>query len=203
MRQVQLRWLPGVWVRLAVPGDGNCFFYGLASSLNYLNYRDRTEAEQVAIGRNLRERILAGREEEWATFLKERGFAEMAPELADVVPCNVYVDDFVLNFVAWLLGIGIVVVTGNERLQFGGVDDHGVVVALAYFDAMKHFESIVHRAPTWSTAQQKLLLQAVENTARVGVGRSPNNARRMANHAVHPCRSGFTGVFPHSFLKEC
>ena len=203
--QVPIRcWGPGrYWVRLPVAGDGNCFFYSLACSLNYTNYRDRSTEHQVMIGRNLRERVFNGREQQWDKFLRERGFTDMAPVFADIIPCNVYVCDFVLNFVAWLLDLRIVVLAGDERLQFG---DGPACVFLAYFDNAKHFESVVCRTaegiPIWSAEEHQILLKALEYTAHVGVGRAPNNARRVAQHAVVPCRQGFTGVFPPSFLPR-
>ena len=189
----------GQWVRLPTCGDGNCFFYSLASSLNFMGYRDRALAEQVLIGRNLRERVLEGREREWDEFLRGRGFAEVAPCLADVAPCDVYVGDFVLNFVAWLLQLRIVVLTdagGDVPLVFG---DGPTTVTLAYFDDVKHFESVVCR--DGHRGGRQALLRSLEKTARDGVGRSPNNARRTAESAVRPCGSGFTGVFLSSTIK--
>lgn len=178
------------WCRVPVPGDGNCAFYSLCCSLNWEQYRDQDVATQVRIGRSLRRRVLQGREAEWATFLRERGFEGLAPPLDEVVSPHVYVDDFLLNFVAWRLGLRVVVLTGTERLEFG---DGPVCVTLAYFADDQHFESVVCRAPR-GPDEAAAVRRCVRHVAQQ-VRRSPGNVTRLAADAALPCARGFTGVF--------
>jgi hypothetical protein len=187
------------WCRLPVPGDGNCAFYALSSSLNYLGYRDHDLRTQVRIGRSLRERILADRDDEWNTFIKERGFEGLAPSLESLRPPHVYVDDWLLNFVAWLLGLRVIVLTGTERLEFG---DGDLCVTLAWFQASEHFESVVCRlSEPRDAAEDDAIREIVRRIASKGVRRSPGNAKKIAEAAVAPCHQGFTGVFLHGAMS--
>ena len=178
------------WCRVPVPGDGNCAFYALGCSLNWEKYRDQDVATQVRIGRSLRQRVLQGQDVAWEAFLRHRGFHGLAPPLRDLVAPHVYVDDFLLNFVAWRLGLRVVVLTGTDRLEFG---DGPVCVTLAYFAEDQHFESVVCRAPR-APDEAEAVRRCVQHVART-VQRSRHNVERLASDAALPCGRGFTGVF--------
>ena len=172
-------------------------FYSLCCSLNWEQYRDQDTATQVRIGRSLRARVLAGRGAEWDLFLRERGFVGLAPPLEELVAPHVYVGDFLLNFVAWRLGLRVVVLTGRERLEFG---EGPVCVTLAYFPREQHFESVVCRAPR-GPAEAAAVRRCVQHVARQ-VKRSPRNVERLAWAAAVPCGRGFTGVFFPSSVPQ-
>ena len=184
--------LPGQWVRLAVPGDGNCAFYALASSLNLCGYRDLDLESQVRVGRELRRRLLTGREDQWEQFVAERGFKGLAPSLHAYMAHSVYADDFLMNFVAWLLRLHIVVLAGSQIVEFGSGD---VCVVLAWFRESQHFESVVARAKERSGDERDVIRKAVLRIARRGVRRSPGNAERMASESIRQCKRGYEGLF--------
>lgn len=178
------------WCRVPVVGDGNCAFYSLGCSLNWEGFRDQDLATQVRIGRSLRQRLLGGQEEAWGRFFRDRGFEGLAPALVDVLDPHVYADDYVLNFVAWRLGLRVVVLAGTDRYEFGEGD---VCVTLAYFEDTNHFESVVCRTPR-PPAEAEAVRRCVARIARTA-RRSPPNVERLARDAAVPCARGFCGVF--------
>ena len=133
----------GAAVRAPVAGDGSCFWHAAACALNYMGFRGHSPRMQVAIGREFRRRLFADRDR-WETFLRDRGYEGMAPDIDQMRDETTYADDFSMNFTADVLGIRItVLVNATERLRYGPAGEPHIV--MVWLDN-GHFEPVLFPA---------------------------------------------------------
>ena len=183
------------YVRMRTFGDGSCFWYALAAALNLYGFRRRSPATQLRIGQDLRRRLLGPhRSAEWVTFFRQRGYGDIAPDLASLAPPHVYADEWVISFAAEMLGLRITIFSAEESgkphvMHYG--PDAEAEVLLCHFPApLEHFEAILRRG----RRRGAFVKHVVHRIGRDVLRRSPKNARRLSEDSVSDVQ--WEGIFP-------
>ena len=142
----------GQFARLHTLADGSCFFYSLASAINYQNFAAASRLEQTRIGRELRSKIFTP--ERYADFLEtipeclrdmvdEDSGARLIPTLEQAQSYSFHATDPLWRLAAQALGVVICVVETPRTFYVTNNDSGATAVVLMGWLDRCHFEPLV------------------------------------------------------------